>query len=60
MAMKIKRDNTPYVAVADPYYMRDCQLAEGSATRTQATEYLGSFMLTNKRKNNILLPFFPE
>ena len=60
MSMKIKRDNTQSVAVADPYYMRDCQLVEGSATRTKATEYLRSFMLTNKRKNNILLPFFPE
>ena len=40
MAMKIKRDNTPYVTVADPYYMRDYQLVEGSPTRTKATEYL--------------------
>ena len=60
MAMKIKRDNTPYVAVADPYYMRDSQLVEGSRTRTMATEYLQRFMLNNKRKNNLLVPFFPE
>ena len=60
MAMKIKRDNTPYVAVVDPYYMRDCQLVEGSPTQTKATEYLQRFMLTNKRKNNLLVPFFLE
>ena len=60
LAMKIKREATPYVAVADPYYMRDSQLVEGSGTRTMATEYLQRFMLNNKRKNNLLVPFFPE
>jgi hypothetical protein len=60
MAMKIRRDNTSYVAVVDPYYMRDNQLVEGSRTRTMAKEYLQRFMLTNKRKNTLLLPFFPE
>ena len=59
MAMRIKRDNTPYVVVVDPYYMCDNQLVEGSKTRTMATEYLQRFMLNNKRKNNILVPFFP-
>ena len=58
-AMRIRRDNTPYVKVVDPYYMRDSLLVEGSRTRTMATEYLQRFMLTNKRKNNLLVPF-PE
>ena len=40
LAMKIKRDNAPYVTVVDPYYMRDSQLVEGSRTRAMATEYL--------------------
>ena len=40
--------------------MRDSQLVEGSRTRIMATEYLQRFMLNNKRKNNLLLPFFPE
>ena len=60
LATRIKRDNTPYVTVVDPYYMRDSQLVEGSRTRTMAKEYLQRFMLTNKRKNSLLLPFFPE
>jgi len=60
MAMKIQRDVAPYVTVVDPYYMRDSQLVEGSTTRDKATEYLKRFMLNNKRKNNLLLPFFPE
>ena len=38
--MKIKRDNTPYVTVVDPYYMRDNHLMEGSRAQAMATEYL--------------------
>src|SRR4051812_42371321 len=33
MAMKVKREQTPFVAIADPYYKWDIQLEEG--TRTQ-------------------------
>ena len=60
LQLKIKRELPPQVAVVDPYYMRDNQLVEGSSTRTMAKEYLQRFMLTNKRKNTLLLPFFPE
>jgi hypothetical protein len=59
-AMTIHRDNIPHVAVADPYYMRDSQLVEGSVTRTRAVEYLERFMLQNQQKNSLLVPFFPE
>ena len=59
-AMKIKRENTPHVAIVDPYYMRDSQLMEGSGERTMATTYLQKFLVDNKRKDVILLPFFPE
>ncbi|KAK1652762.1 hypothetical protein QYE76_070567 [Lolium multiflorum] len=58
--MKIKRERPPNVAVADPYYMRDSQLEQGSRTRTKAVEYHHSFMLRNKEKNTLLLPVFPE
>ena len=60
LAMKIKRENAPLVAVADPYYMRDSQLVEGSMTRIKAKLYLQKFFLDNKRKDTVLLPFFPE
>ena len=60
VAMKIRRDNTPYVVMVDPYYMRDSQLVEGSRTRAMATEYLQRLMITNKKKNNLLVPFFFE
>ncbi|KAK1632824.1 hypothetical protein QYE76_007139 [Lolium multiflorum] len=58
--MKINRERPPHIAVADPYYMRDSQLQDGSSTRTKAVRYLESFMLMNKEKNTILLPVFPE
>ena len=60
VAMKIRRDNIPYVVMVDPYYMRDSQLVEGSRTRAMATEYLQRLMITNKKKNNLLVPFFFE
>ena len=60
LQMKIKRERPPNVAVADPYYMRDSQLVQGSRTRTKAAEYLQSFMLRNKEKNTLLVPVFPE
>ena len=59
-AMKIRRDDTPYVAVVYSYYMRDRHLVEGSKTRETATEYLVRVMLANKRKSTLLLPFFFE
>ena len=58
--MKIKRERPHNVAVADPYYMRDSQLEQGSRTRTKAVEYLQSFMLRNKEKSTLLLHVFPE
>ena len=59
-AMKIKRENTLNIAIVDPYYMHDCQLAEGSGEWAMATTYLQQFLVNNKRKDIILLPFFPK
>ncbi|KAK1627406.1 hypothetical protein QYE76_001721 [Lolium multiflorum] len=59
LAMKIKRESTPDVAIADPYYMRESQLAL-SAVRVRASFYLQKCFLDNKRKDNILLAYFPE
>ena len=36
VAMKIRRDDTPYVAIVDTYYMHDNHLVEGSKTRETA------------------------
>ena len=59
-AMRIRRDNTPYIKVVDPYYMRDSLLVEGSTTRAKATKFLQRIMLNNQDKNNFLMPFFFE
>ena len=60
LAMKVKREDTPFVAIADPYYMRDSQLEEGTRTRARAKSYLQKLLMESKRKDNILVPFFPE
>ncbi|KAK1611786.1 hypothetical protein QYE76_035459 [Lolium multiflorum] len=60
LQMKINRERPGHIAVADPYYMRDSQLQDGSRTRTKAVRYLQNFMLMYKESNTILLPVFPE
>lgn len=60
MEMKVKREQTPFIAIADPYYMRDSQLEEGTRTRARAKSYLQKLLMESKRKDNILVPFFPE
>ncbi|KAK1643245.1 hypothetical protein QYE76_061050 [Lolium multiflorum] len=59
LAMKIKRESIPDDAIADPYYMRESQL-NLSAVRVRASLYLQKCFLDNKRKDNILLAYFPE
>ncbi|KAK1691765.1 hypothetical protein QYE76_008462 [Lolium multiflorum] len=56
--MKINIERPRHIAVADPYYMRDSQLQDGSRTRTKAVRYLQNFMLMYK--DTILLPVFLE
>jgi hypothetical protein len=59
MAMKVERERTPGIAIVDPFYMRDSiLLAPGD--RAVVKDYLQDFMLKNKRKDYILVPFFPE
>jgi hypothetical protein len=59
MAMQIIREKTPGIAIVDPYYMRESCLGN-FGDRKVATDYLKGFMLANKRKDYILVPFFPE
>jgi hypothetical protein len=58
--MKVSREQTKYITIVDPYYMQDNQLGEGTRTRARAKSYLQKLLLDSKRKDNILLPFFPE
>ncbi|KAK1628263.1 hypothetical protein QYE76_002578 [Lolium multiflorum] len=58
-AMRIIRDHTPGIAIADPFYMRAVHLAT-AGDRAVASEYLKGFFLANQKKYNLLLPVFPE
>jgi hypothetical protein len=58
-AMKVNREENPGVAIADPYFMREGMLMN-PANRSRAKEYLQKFLLDNKSKKDILLPYFPE
>ncbi|KAK1648037.1 hypothetical protein QYE76_065842 [Lolium multiflorum] len=58
-AMRIIRDNTPGIAIADPFYMCAVHLAT-AGDRAVASEYLKGFFLANQKKYNLLLPVFPE
>ena len=59
MAMNVFKDGTQGVTIVDPFYMRDSVLGN-SGDRRVVVEYLQTFMLANKRKDYILMPFFPE
>jgi hypothetical protein len=58
-AMKVNREEKPCIAIADPYYMREGILLN-PVNRSRAKEYLQKFLLDNKSKKDILLPYFPE
>ncbi|XP_047057882.1 uncharacterized protein LOC124664394 [Lolium rigidum] len=59
MAMRIIRNTTPGIAIADPLYMRAIHLSS-IGDRKVASEYLKGFFLANQKKDNILLPYFLE
>ena len=59
LARKMRRDNTPYVSIVDPYYMRE-SILEVSTTREKAKEYLVRVFMANKTKNYVLVPYFFE
>jgi hypothetical protein len=56
--MKVNREQNPYVAIADPF-MREGMLLN-PANRVRAKNYLQKFLLDNRSKKDILLPYFPE
>jgi hypothetical protein len=58
-AMKVNREQNPGIAIAEPYFMREGMLLN-PANRSKAKEYLQKFLLDNKSKKDILLPYFPE
>ena len=48
-----------HICVADPYYMHEGFLGVCAEQREYARDYIVSFMLANKDKEAILVPYHP-
>ena len=59
MAMTIKRDQTPGVAILDPFYMRESVLMD-NGDATLAVGYIKDFMLENASKDLFLTTYSPK
>ena len=59
MTMKIIRENTPGITIADPYYMRDIHLST-SGDRLNASKYLQALFQACASKDFVLLPCIHE
>ena len=52
-------DHIPFICVADPYFMHEGFLAVCAKHCEYARDYLVNFMLANKDKEAILVPYHP-
>lgn len=59
MAHDMVMENTPHIAIMDPYYMNEDYL-RSHADRVLITTYITGFLIDNKDKNAILMPYFPK
>src|SRR3954467_11655044 len=59
MSFVIKREEISQIAVADPYYMHESFLSLGDYERKTAREYIENFMVMNKEKEMVLVPYHP-
>ena len=59
MAHQIIREETPGIAIMDPYYMLESNL-RNPGDRVIVTKQIEEFLVANKQKEIILLPYFPE
>ena len=59
MMMKIIRENTPSIAIADPYYMRDIHLST-TGDRLNASKYLQDLFQACASKYFVLVPYIHE
>ena len=55
----IRRDQKSYVSVVDPYFMHEGFLAVCPEHREYVRNYIADFMVANKDKEMILLPYHP-
>ena len=52
-------EKIPFICVADPYFMHEGFLAVCAEHREYARDYILDFMLANKDKEAILVPYHP-
>ena len=55
----IRIESIKYVCITDPYYMHESFMAICKEQRDYASKYLGEFMIANKDKEVIHLPYHP-
>ena len=55
----IRIEQIPYICVADPYFMHEGFLAVFPEHREYARDYIVNFMVANKDKEMILVPYHP-
>ena len=59
MSFVIRREKISQISVADPYYMHESFLTLGEYERKTAREYIENFMVMNKDKEMVLVPYHP-
>ena len=59
MSFVINREEISQIAVADPYYMHESFLSLSDYELKTAREYIKNFMLMNKEKEMVLVPYHP-
>lgn len=55
----VRKEQISSIAVLDPYFMNENFLNAGSMERDAARRYIEDFMVANKEKEMILLPYHP-
>ena len=59
MSFVINREEISQIAVADPYYIHEFFLSLSDYELKTAREYIENFMLMNKDKEMVLVPYHP-
>ena len=60
MSSVMKSEEVSQICVADPYYMHESFLSLGDFERETAREYLQNFMVQNKDREIVLVPYHPK
>lgn len=60
MSSVMKSEEVSQICVADPYYMHESFLSLGDFERETARDYLQNFMVQNKDREIVLVPYHPK